>query len=150
MRATLLLVLLAACSDDVAPSASVTAATPDQLTPSNDELDDLTITIAYDDGDGDLGGGIAEVHDCRAAGLVTELPIPDIAPPDVVGKRIEGTLSLLLTDIGAIAPDAAPELCHELGVDPLGPSEAVFCVILVDAAQHAGGGDCTEPVTLLE
>jgi hypothetical protein len=150
MRASLLVLLLGACSDDRAPSANVTAATPDQITPSNDELDDLTITIAYDDGDGDLGGGVAEVHDCRAAGLVMELPIPDIAPPDVVGERIAGTLSLLVTDIGAIAPGPQPDLCHELGVDPLGPSEAVFCVVLVDAAEHAGGGDCTQAVTLLE
>ena len=150
MKATLLLLLLGACSGDSAPSASVTAATPDQITPSIDELDDLTITIAYDDGDGDLGGGIAEIHDCRATGLVTELPIPDIAPPDVVGERIEGTLSLLVTDIGAIAPGTQPDLCQELGVDPLGPNEAVFCVVLVDAAEHAGGGDCTQAVTLLE
>jgi len=150
MRAPLLLLLLGACSDDAAPSARITAATPDQITPSNDALDDLTITIAYGDGDGDLGGGVAEVHDCRAAGLVIELPIPDIAPPSVIGDRIEGTLSLLVTDIGAIVPMSQPDLCQELGVDPLGPSEAVFCVVLVDAAEHAGGGDCTQAVTLLE
>ena len=149
MRAMLLLALVA-CGGGSAPNADVTAATPDQLTPANDELDDLTITIAYDDGDGDLGGGFAEVHDCRADGLVTEIPIPAIAPPDVIGERIAGTLSLLVTDIGALAPDAQPELCRELGVDPLGPSEAVFCVVLVDAADNEGDGDCTQPVALLE
>lgn len=147
---TLLLLLFAACGGGSAPSASVTAATPDQITPANDALDDLTITIAYEDGDGDLGEGIAEVHDCRGDGLVTEIPIPAIAPPDVVGERIAGTLSLLVTDIGALAPEAQPELCREHGVDPLGPSEAVFCIVLVDAAGNAGDGDCTQPVALLE
>ncbi|HEY5936687.1 MAG TPA: hypothetical protein VIU61_18690 [Kofleriaceae bacterium] len=144
------LLVFAACGGGSAPNANVTAATPDQLTPANDELDDLTITIAYDDGDGDLGGGFAEVHDCRGDGLVTAILIPAIAPPDVVGERIEGTLSLLVTDIGALAPDAQPELCRELGAAPLGPSEAVFCVVLVDAAENAGGGDCTQPIALVE
>ena len=70
---------LAACAADIAPSAEIQSATPDQLTPSDDASDDLTIALRYDDGDGDLGGGVADVYDCRADGVVTELAIPPIA-----------------------------------------------------------------------
>ena len=87
---------LAACGTDAGPEPNVTvkSATPDELVVSNDLLDDVTITVEYDDGDGDLGEGLALVHDCRGDGLVTELVLPAIAPDDVVadGTHITGTL----------------------------------------------------------
>ena len=151
MKAVLCLALYAACaSPSAAPSATVTATTPDRLTPDDDALDDLTITVAYTDGDGDLGGGTAEIHDCRAEALVTTLVIPSIAPPDVVSAHdeIRGSLELHVDDVGAIAPAAVPEVCAALGVTAGGASEARFCVILVDAAGHRGDGDCTAAVAL--
>lgn len=151
MRTLALCVLVAGCgSDSDAPSASVKAATPDQLTTSDDTLNDLSITVRYDDADGDLGGGTARVHDCRGDGLVTELPLPAIAPPSVVddGKHITGELVLHVNDIGALAPGALPAVCDELGVRALEADRAVFCVVLVDAAGHEGAGDCTAPVML--
>src|SRR5439155_27160824 len=65
---------LAACTSDVAPNATVESATPDSITTGDDRLNDLTITVGYEDGDGDLGVGVAEVHDCRADALVTSVP----------------------------------------------------------------------------
>src|SRR5262249_2175466 len=83
--ALLALLFTAACADDdPAPTVSVRSATPDSLTPDDDRLDDLTITIDYTDADGDLGGGTAEIHDCRSDALVTILDIPAIAPDDIV------------------------------------------------------------------
>lgn len=140
--------LAAACTDDTAPSASVVTATPDRLVPSDDAADDLVITIAYGDGDGDLGGGTAEVHDCRADGLRTDLPLPQIAPEAVIGEPIKGTLELHVNDIGAITAGAPPTACRDLGVEAVDAGAAVFCVILVDAAGHAGDGDCTPPIAL--
>jgi len=151
MKTSLLLTLLAAaaaCSDSTAPSASVRSTTPAQLVPSDDALDDLVITVAYRDGDGDLGGGTAEVYDCRADGLRTDLPIPLIAPESVIGDPIEGTLELHVNDVGAIAAGAAPDACRDLGVEAVGASAAVFCVLLVDAAGNAGDGDCTGEIAL--
>jgi hypothetical protein len=143
--------LLAACAgDSEAPSASVKTATPDQLTPADDTLNDLTITLGYDDGDGDLGGGTARVHDCRGEDLVTEVPLPEIAPESVVddGKHITGELVLWVNDVGAIAPAAMPALCDDLGVAALASDQTVFCVVLVDAAGHEGDGDCTAAIRL--
>lgn len=137
---------VAACADDPAPSATIKSVTPDQLMPSDDALDDLTITLRYDDGDGDLGGGVADVYDCRAGDVMIELAIPPIAADS--GQHITGTLELHVNDIGQLASTALPEVCAELGVGELAPSTAVFCVVLVDAAGHQGGGDCTQPIAL--
>jgi len=153
MKPAILLVLclacfacLAACTDDPAPSAAIEEVTPDQLTPSDDTLDDLTIELRYDDRDGDLGGGVAEVYDCRAEGVMIELPIPPIAAD--AGRHITGTLDLHVNDIGAITSTALPPVCAELGVPELAANAAVFCVVLADAAGHRGGGDCTQPIEL--
>lgn len=145
--------LLAACADeDPAPSVAVMAATPDELTPSDDTRDDLTITVEYDDADGDLGMGVAEVHDCRGDGLVTELSIPAIAPEMIIdeGHRITGTLALHVSDVGALAPGAPPEVCRELDVADLEARTSVFCVVLVDGAGHRGTGDCTGVIALAD
>jgi hypothetical protein len=147
MKPAILLVLFAAaCTDDPAPSATIQMATPDQLTPSDDALDDLTIQLRYDDRDGDLGGGVAEVYDCRADGVTIELPIPPIATD--ADQHITGTLELHVNDIGAITSTALPQVCAELGVSELAANAAVFCVVLADAAGHRGDGDCTQPIEL--
>ncbi|HEU0030631.1 MAG TPA: hypothetical protein VFQ53_08360 [Kofleriaceae bacterium] len=143
------LALVVACSDgDPAPSAEITAAAPDALAPADDARDDLTITVRYTDADGDLGTGTAEVHDCRGDALVTPLPIPAIAPDALGDAHISGTLELHVNDVGAAAIDALPATCAELGVAELAADQAVFCVVLVDAAGHRGAGDCTAPIAL--
>jgi hypothetical protein len=145
-----MIALVAACADeDPAPTVTVRSATPDSLTPDDDSLDDLTITIDYRDADGDLGGGTAEIHDCRDA-LVTILDVPAIAPDDIVAgdSGISGTLELHVNDVGATASSMLPETCADLGVDEMSATHAVFCVILVDAAGHAGDGDCTTAIAI--
>lgn len=137
---------LAGCAADVTPSASIQSVTPDQLTLSDDAANDLTITLRYDDGDGDLGGGVAEVHDCRADALITELAIPPIAGGGA--QHITGALDLHVNDVGDVATVALAATCAELGVVPLAAATAVFCVVLVDAAGHRGGGDCTAPIAI--
>jgi hypothetical protein len=149
MKLAILLVLAAAaagCSDDPAPGAAIDSVRPAQLVPSDDAHNDLTLVVRYDDSDGDLGGGTVDLYDCRAAAAMTELAIPEIAPER--GQRIAGTLELHVNDIGDLASDDLPAACEELGVRPLASDTAVFCVILVDAAGHRGGGDCTQPIDI--
>jgi hypothetical protein len=149
MRCMLVVWLLAGCgSDDPAPTVTVMAATPESLAPDDDTRDDLTITVRYADADGDLGTGIAQVHDCRAADLITELPIPAIAPAQLEGEHITGTLELHVNDVGAVVETGVPEVCADLGITDLAGDEAVFCVVLVDAAGHEGPGDCTDAILL--
>jgi hypothetical protein len=149
MKPQILLVLVtAACAADPAPSATIESVTPDQLMPSDDGRDDLTITVRYEDGDGDLGGGVAEVHDCRADDVVLELAIPEIAAERDL--HITGTLELHVNDIGAITAAALPAVCRDLGVDELAASTAVFCVVLVDTAGRRGDGDCTPAIELTQ
>lgn len=145
------MLLLAACADDdPAPAVTIRSATPDSITPDEDRLDDLTITIDYRDADGDLGGGTAEIHDCRSAALLTILDIPAIAPDDIVegDSGISGSLELHVNDVGATTSSALPDACADLGVGEMSATEAVFCVILVDAAGHAGPGDCTASIAI--
>ena len=149
MRSMLVIALvLAGCaSDDPAPTVTVLSVSPDNINPLDDLTDDVRILIEYEDRDGDLGDGFAQVHDCRDEQLVTELPIPAIAPMDVIGEPIRGSMDLHLTDIGAGTSAALPALCDELGVS-FAAGETVFCVVLVDAKDHEGPGDCTTPVTV--
>jgi hypothetical protein len=143
----LLLLPLAACAADATPSAEIQSVTPEQLTVSDDSLDDLTIALRYDDGDGDLGGGVADVYDCRADGVLIELPIPAIAADR--DQHITGTLDLHVNDIGDVATTALPTACSKLGVKPLATDTAVFCVVLTDAAGHKGAGACTGSIALM-
>jgi len=145
------LLLAAACGggQDSAPSARIVEVTPESLDPARDDADDLTMQIEYADGDADLGGGVAAIHDCRADGVVVELAIPPVASEQAVddGVPIEGVMQLIVNDVGWIEPDAeAPPACADLGAPAPASGEAVFCVVLTDAAGHAGDGDCSDPV----
>lgn len=141
-----------ACGDPgPAPSVAVVSAMPEMLDPARDDADDLSILAMYYDADGDLGGGLAEVHDCRADGVVTAIDIPPIASDDAVDEMvmIEGKLAIVIPDIGAIdIDDAAPAACADLGVAAPVAGEAVFCVVLTDAAGNLGAGDCTAPIAI--
>lgn len=151
MRRLLLasILCLAACGDeDPAPLVVVLEATPEALDSVDDAADDLAILVEYRDADGDLGGGIAEVHDCRADDLFVALPIPPIASPEGTEARvpIEGQLEIVVTDIGAVPAAQIPSpVCADLGI---GAGESVFCVVLTDAAGNTGPGDCTAPLTI--
>jgi hypothetical protein len=141
---------LAACGDDdPAPLVVVLEATPEVLDPGDDAANDLSILVEYRDADGDLGGGTAEVHDCRAEDLFVALAIPPIASQAAIdeGVPIEGQLQLVVTDIGAITPSTtASPVCADLGI---GAGETVFCVVLTDAAGNTGPGDCTPTLSIL-
>lgn len=140
------------CSDpDPVPTVTILEVTPDSLDPALDDSDDLQITVEYADGDGDLGEGIAEVHDCRSASLVNTFEIPALANPDAVeqGVPIEGRLLLTISDVGDITPDStAPAVCSDLGVAAAAAGEAVFCVVLTDAAGNTSDGDCTPTIAI--
>lgn len=140
---------LAGCGGGEAPTVRVISATPTELDPARDDADDLTVRVAYADPDGDLGGGVAEIHDCRAEGLVFEVALPSIASQAAVdrGVSIEGELALVVADVGAAEAQPEPSsACRELGVGaPRGGAQAL-CVVLVDAAGHASDGDCTDPI----
>lgn len=143
---------LLGCGDaEVAPSAVIVEVAPDTIDPARDNADDLTIRLEYADGDADLGGGVAAVHDCRADGIAIELAIPPVASEKAVdeGVPIEGVLELIVNDIGWVdADDRAPEACTDLGAPDPADGEAVFCVVLTDAAGHDGDGDCSQPVAI--
>lgn len=139
---------LLGCADP-APTVEILAASPDVLSASADDKDDLTLTLRYADPDGDLGEGTARITDCRAEGLVTVLPLPRIAAEDAVerGVAIEGELTLVVADIGAFpASEEVPAACAELGVPPPEGGAQRFCVALTDAAGNAGEGACTGAV----
>ena len=156
MRAALFLafslVLVAACSDAASePSATVVSAAPDTLYLGDDTRNDLSVVVAYADGDGDLGRGVARVHDCRATDVVTELLLPSIATDEAVGEgvAITGELELRVNDVGDVTLAAsAPPVCADLGAPAPVAGAAVFCVVLVDSAGHEGPGDCTSPLAL--
>lgn len=142
----------AACSDaGPAPTVSVLEAMPATLHPADDARNDLTIRVEYHDADGDLGRGVARIHDCRAGGLVTEKALPAIASDEAVreGVAITGELTLLVNDVGPVAPDAAaPPVCADAGIAAPAAGQAVFCVVLVDATGHEGNADCTAPIAI--
>ena len=132
---------LAACGSDPAPTVEIVEASPTELDPAMDEKDDLTIVVRYLDEDGDLGGGFAEVHDCRASGVVNRLALPGIASEAAVDEevRIEGQLRLVVADVGVVAPGAMPDVCD---------NASSFCVVLTDAAGNKSEPACTGAISI--
>lgn len=134
---------VAGCGDDATPTVHVVSASPSSLVMGQDDANDLAIVVDYADGDGDLGGGLARVHDCGAKDLVVVLTLPEIASEEAVneGVAIEGRLSLAVGDVGPVAEPGNSAFCSALGA----PSDA-FCVALVDAAGNVSEGDCTAAI----
>jgi hypothetical protein len=154
VRAAILVsvIAMAACGGggDPAPSVVVMSYTPESLDPADDAADDLTITVTYADGDGDLGGGIATVTDCRVGGIETVLDVPPIASDEAVeaGVPIEGEMVLTVADVDGVEIGAAPAVCVELGAPVLAVGDAAFCVVLTDAGGVSGAGDCTGAIAV--
>lgn len=146
------LAALSGCSGaDPTPTVAILEVTPGAIDPADDLNDDVRIVVEYYDGDGDLGTGHAEVHDCRADELVSYLDIPPIASDEAVaeGVPIQGTMVLQVNDVGTVPEgSSASTTCGSLGVGAQSPDEAVFCVILVDVAGNESVGDCTDSVAV--
>ena len=148
-RVCLALFLVGACSGgDATPTVSIVEVTPDEIDPALDTADDVTLRAEYHDGDADLGGGLAEVHDCRAAGLVTFLDLPEIASMEATDEDvpIEGTLTLVVADVGDVVSETAvPEECVAVPEN----GKVSFCLVVVDREGHRSEPDCTPPITVL-
>jgi len=97
--------------------------------------------------DGDLGGGVAEVSDCRSDGVTIAAAIPQIAAD--TGRHITGTLEFDVNDIGELAPGALPPGVRRPRRSTARREHDRVCVTLVDAAGHRGQGDCTQPVAVV-
>jgi hypothetical protein len=136
--------VLAGCSGDE-PSLEIVSASPEALVTADDAQDDLTIVLRYEDTDGDLGGGIARVHDCRSDAVVTDLELAAIADEEGVAAEIavSGQLRLLLADVGGLSPGRLPEACASADA-----SAGAFCVVLVDAAGNESEPACTAQLRL--
>lgn len=148
--ATALLLLTGCSSEPQPPTVSIISQAPAAIVVGNDDEDDVSLRLAYEDGDGDLGGGVMYVHDCRDATSEIQFPIPVVASPEIVEEMqpISGELIALVPDIGAASSDAtAPALCDELGVT-LTPDELVLCVMLEDSAGGRSDGACSEAFAL--
>lgn len=147
----LALAVLSGCGGET-PTVEIVSASPAQLLASDDAKDDLTILVKYADPDGDLGQGVASIHDCRAEGVVTRLPIPRIANDEAVlqGVAIEGELTLTVADVGSVTPSSSvPGVCADLGVSAPEDGAQAFCVVLTDAAGNESEGACTEAIAIL-
>ncbi len=147
-RALALCVLLAGCGASPVPEVEVLGVTPDSIDVSLDSANDVTLTLRYADGDGDLGGGMARVIDCRGSDVAVELALPPIANDEAVDEAvaIEGELALLVNDVIALERDERSG-CADLpnAVIP-GDGEVSFCVELIDAAGHVSEPDCSAAV----
>jgi hypothetical protein len=146
MRALLLCALVAGGCADHSLTVTVVDAAPLTLAPASP---DLTVKVRYHDGDGNLGGGRALLHDCRGADLVTELALPPIASQAAVqaGVPIEGELDLTVQNVRPVDSPSLPDLCAGLGVT-LTAGQTVFCVELEDAAGTRSNGSCTGPIAI--
>ena len=143
MRALLLSALVACgCADHTLTVAVLDASAAGS---------DVTVKVRYHDGDANLGGGRALLHDCRGADLVTELALPPIASDAAMqaGVPIEGELDLTVQGVRSVAPASLPDLCASLGVS-LTDGKTVFCVELEDAAGTRSNGSCTAPIAIAD
>ncbi len=148
----LLAVGTAACGADPAPpSLSIIAQAPEMLTIGSDTEDDVTLRLGYEDEDGDVGGGVIFIVDCRDDSRVIEAPIPTVASAEVVENEqpLSGELIALVPDIPSVADDATPAaLCNELDVVAT-EGELVMCARMQDSAGNESNGACSAPFTLI-
>ncbi len=139
------------CSaDPIPPTVSIVSQAPAQLVVGDDDEDDLSLRLGYEDGDGDLGGGVVHVYDCRDGSATLDLPIGEVASPEIVEEKqpITGELIALIPDISAAPADAAPPpVCTELGAVP-SDGELLVCVTIEDAAGQLSDGACSAPFAL--
>jgi hypothetical protein len=152
MRALILCLALTACAPGRGGGLTVEVldVAPQAIDPARDEANDLMLWLRYFDGDGDLGGGLVEIHDCRSQDLVTRVPLPPIASREAIERKvaIEGDLKVRLSDVGSVNAAALPALCTALGVEGVTTARTAFCVVLVDAAGNRSAGDCTGPIAI--
>jgi hypothetical protein len=136
------------CGSEATPEVEILEVNPATIVATDDEQNDVRMTVHYVDGDADLGDGFAEIHDCRVEGLVSTLALPPIANESAVQDEvaIEGDMKLLVGDI-AIVEEGTPG-CAAFGQAPLASGQLSLCVVLVDAAGHRSNADCTDPIAL--
>jgi hypothetical protein len=141
-------ILTCGCGSEPAPVVEILEVTPDAVVAALDAQNDVTLRLHYSDEDGDLGDGIAEIHDCRVEGLVTRIELPPIANENATseGVAIEGELSLLVEDISELEPGAPG--CAAFGQPAPAEGELTLCAVLIDAAGHASAADCTDGIHL--
>ena len=142
MRA-LFVLLLAGCGGSPISASIINAARLDG--------GDVAFKVRYHDADANLGGGTAQIRDCRGAAIVTALDLPAIASDAAVQAHvaIEGELDLTLRP-GAVASEALSPACAQLGVSAPPSGQAVFCIELVDRAGTRSNAACSEPIALAE
>jgi hypothetical protein len=148
-RALLLCVFAAAGCGDPVPEVEILEVTPTVVDPAADAGNDVRLRLRYADGDGDLGSGVAEVTDCRRAGLVTEVALPAIASDEAVaeGVSIDGELVVAVADVLAVE-SATGDGCTAFGAAAPGAGQASFCVVLVDTSDNRSEADCSDPIQL--
>jgi hypothetical protein len=137
--------LLGCGADPVPPTVSIISQAPSTIVLGVDDEDDVSLRLAYEDGDGDIGGGVVHVHDCRDSDGLLELPIPTVASPEIVEQQqsITGELIALVPDISAAPSGATPaNMCSELGV-VLADDELIFCIVIEDNAKQQSTGVCS-------
>jgi hypothetical protein len=141
-----ILALFAGCgADPSAPTVELVSTAPHQLVYGEVPQNDLTIVVRVHDDDGDLDGGTAEIHDCRAPGHVTQVAIA--ADPGAT----DSMPSLEVRDIEPLPIDELTgDGCADQGVTVDPEQVAVrFCVVPVDAAGHRGHAVCTSSIPLV-
>lgn len=147
MKWAALCLLCAGCGGEPAPPrVSIVAQAPSSLVLGVDEEDDVSLRLAYEDGDSDLGSGVLAVVDCRAADGLLELPFPVVASPEVVAEErsMSGELIALIPDIGE-ATGGPPAFCDGVAV---ADDSLVLCLELVDGAGNRSGRACTDPIAV--
>jgi hypothetical protein len=149
-RLLLVTALLAGCGDPT-PEVEILSLDPGMLVVGDDVSNDAVLRLRYRDDDGDLGHGVAQIHDCRSDALVLSHALPPIANDEALAEEvaIDGELSVTVSDIGALEPlGSAP--CASFGAPALAPSTLAFCVVLVDAAGHASEGACSPVIDVVQ
>jgi hypothetical protein len=133
------------CGSDPAPQVEILEVTPTDIVTSIDARNDVKLRLHYFDDNGDLGEGLAEIHDCRVDGLVTTLLLPPIANEDAVvaDVAIEGELSLLVNDVTDVSGTPG---CSAFGQPAPAPGQLSLCVVLVDLAWNRSEADCSQPI----
>jgi hypothetical protein len=151
MKYALMMIVLAGCAPSEIPEVEVLGLGPESLDLHSDADNDATIALRYSDGNGDLGGGVARLTDCRGGNVVIELALPPIANDDAVDEQvaIEGEIQLLVNDVIPVAQQGA-SACADLQ-DAVVPAEGEisYCVELRDSAGNVSEPDCSPAIAII-